>query len=89
MSTTAPVPSAIPFVPNAPARILSALRRLEAGYHPHPCGGFNSDDVGLASGLPFFSDEVQDTLLQLTDAGLVRIAGHDENAAFETCFSTV
>lgn len=70
-------------------KILCALRDLYRGYRPHPCGGFNIDDMRWRMGLVFEPDEtMHEALDELLNARLIRFAGYDDEAAegTTTCY---
>lgn len=68
-------------------RMLVALKALTKSYSPHDCGGFTTDDMQWTMGMSFTPDETLfESLDELTAAGLIRIAGYDEESAIETCY---
>lgn len=68
-------------------RMLAALKGLTKSYSPHDCGGFTTDDMQWRMGIAFTPDETLfESLDELTDAGLIRIAGYDEEYAIGTCY---
>jgi len=71
-------------------RMLEALRNLTAGYAPHECGGFTTDDMQWRMGIAFTPDETLfESLDELIAAGLICHAGDDENDAIGTCYELV
>jgi hypothetical protein len=71
-------------------RMLDSLRKLTAGYAPHDCGGFTTDDMQWRMGIAFTPDETLfESLDELLAAGLIRHAGYDEEDAIGTCYEIV
>ena len=71
-------------------RMLAALKQLTASYCPHDCGGFTTDDMQWRMGIAFTPEEkLFESLDELTAAGLIRIAGYDEEDAIGTCYELV
>lgn len=70
------------------AKLLAALQRLTRERVQHPCGGFNIDDMRWQMGLVFEPDEtMHEAMDELLNARLIRFAGYDENAAYESCYA--
>jgi hypothetical protein len=68
-------------------RMLAALKDLVKSYEPHHCGGYTTDDMQWRMGIAFTPDETLfESLDELTAAGLIRIAGYDEESAINTCY---
>lgn len=69
------------------ARMLSALQRLTKEREPHPCGGFNTDDMQWRMGLAFTGDEIlHEALDELEKGKFIRFTGFDEESAIECCY---
>lgn len=68
-------------------RMLKALQRLTIEREAHPCGGFTTDDMQWQMGMAFTPDETLWCALdELTEAGLIRHCGDDEEDAIGTCY---
>lgn len=69
------------------SNLLSALESLSAGYQPHPCGGFTSDDMEWRMGTAFTSEEaLEEAIEQLTDGKLIRYTGYDDEDGIGHCY---
>lgn len=74
-------PVKLPLSPLA-EKISAALRQLKAHRQPHPCGGFNIDDMRWQMGRVFEPDDtIHEAIQELIDAKLIRFAGFDDEAA--------
>ena len=68
-------------------RMLAALRELTAGYAPHACGGFTTDDMQWRMGIAFTPEETLWAALdELIEARLIRHCGDDEQDAIGVCY---
>lgn len=65
-------------------RLVAALRRLQAGYEPHSCGGFSKDDIALAMGV-WRDCKFQDAIDALEADGGITVIGVDPETD-EACF---
>lgn len=71
-------------------KLLLALRKLEQGYRPHPCGGFTTDDMEWRLGIAFsLQEELDAALEELQARKLIRYAGYDEEDGIGHCYETI
>lgn len=68
--------------------MFKALRALESERVPHPCGGYTTDDIQWRLGVAFTPErEMADAIEELSQAGLIRYAGYDEDDAIGHCYA--
>ncbi len=71
-------------------KLLKAFQRLTKECVPHPCGGFNTDDLEWRMGIAFTPEEdMGEAMDELLKARIIRFAGFDENSAIESCYELI
>jgi hypothetical protein len=67
--------------------LLGAIRALAKDYVPHPCGGYNIDDMRWRLGKFFEPDETMyEAIDELSQARLIRYMGEDDETAYICCY---
>lgn len=67
--------------------LLTAIRALSKECVPHPCGGFNLDDMRWRLGKIFEPDDtMHEAMEELLRAKLIRFTGYDDEATYTCCY---